>query len=221
MTMPPESNSYLRIPELDRSPVLSMNEGMASWRRNSRGALYIFSTSSGELLVDTDDRHHAKSALLPSVAPSFHTEGFWATIGDHTSLIIYDEATGTFLDCKEWCVINGCQRDPSLTTFDGDRSVFFRTLHDLVDFDTRVMGTTNHFAHLTISPNEFDPNSPEGTVAVTLPGRSKTDGRRRQLELELPWVLEEGDFFGMMNDYLIYSSPRSGFLVLVDFWPVW
>lgn len=105
--------------------------------------------------------------------------------------------------------------------FDGDRSVFIRTLHDPVDWGARDNGRTNPFAQSAISPGEVDLESPEGTITVTLPGRSKTDGKRRELELELPWELEEGDFFGMINDYLIYQSPRNELLVLVDFWPVW
>lgn len=61
---------------------------------------------------------------------------------------------------------------------------------------------------------------------ITLPDRSqKVKGNeklvRRKFEVDVPWTMEEEDFFGIKDNYLIYHSPAEEMLLLVDFWPSW
>lgn len=225
VTMPSETQANGKIPDLDRSLVLTGNESLASWTRHAPGALYIFSTSSGQLLR-TMDRHRTRhSPLLQSVAPSSHTTGFWTTTAHYVILTMYDEASGSFKDFKHYYADGDLHYVASPMAFDGNRFVFLRTLHSPMGWGTRDNARADPFSQFAISPAELASanglESPEGSATVTLPGRSKADGKRRELELELPWELEEGDFFGMMNDYFIYQSPKNEFLILVDFWPIW
>ena len=227
-TMPPETQENRKIPSLDRSLVLSGNECLASWRRKTpgRGYVEIFSTSSGQLLKTMYQPRSRNGPLLNSVLPSFHTAGVWTTTSRTVKLTTYDEVPGSFLEAEYLYVDGDFLPDPSSMAFDGNHSVFLHTVHAPVGWAPRDNSRANPFAQFAISqvtPTSNDGlESPEGT-AVTLPGRSKADGKRRDFELELPWELEddEGDFFGMMNDYLIYQSPKNGVLVLVDFWPTW
>ena len=58
-------------------------------------------------------------------------------------------------------------------------------------------------------------HSAKHRAIVTLPGRSTTDEKRRDPEVALPRELKKADFFGMMNDCLIYSSLKNESLVLL------
>lgn len=89
--------------------------------------------------------------------------------------------------------------------FDAIILSFSITVHAVVGQNARDNKTTDRFAHSAISPLRISSaaglESPEGTAAVTLPGRSEADGKRRDFGLELPWELEYGDFFGVITEY--------------------
>ena len=226
VTMPPETQIHKKMLELDGSLVLTGNERLASWGRISRGDVYIFSTSTGQVLKKIDQPRSRKfSPLLQSVVPSTHTAGFWTMTHRATILTSYDETSDSFSEVQHYQLDGGRTYDPPFITFNGDHSVFLRILHNEVGHMARDSGRTNHFSQLAILPtalaSESELESSNSTVPVTLPGRTKADGKRREFELELPWEFKEGDFFGMMNDYLVYQSREHEFLVLVDFWPVW
>ena len=210
----PELQAHRKIQDLDRSLLLSGNECMASWRKNSNGDVYIFSTSSGQLLKTIEQYRIRNPPLLQSVVPSLHTPGFWITNSRTTKLTTYDEVSGSFSDVDFYYVDEKPFPHSGSTTFDGNHSVFLRIVHAAVDWYASDHNGTNPFGQFAISPTE-------GTATVTLPGRSKREAKRRDFELEVPWKLDEEDFFGMMNDYLIYQSPKNESLILVDFWPTW
>ena len=44
---------------------------------------------------------------------------------------------------------------------------------------------------------------------------------RRMLQLAAPWSIRGGDFFGMVDDYLVYYAKGEHRLMVVDFWPTW
>ncbi len=212
--IPPELQAHRKIQDLDRSLLLTGNECLASWRKNANGDVYIFSTSSGQLLKTIEQSRIRNPPLLQSVVPSLDTPGFWVTTSRTMKLTTYDEVPGSFSDVDFYYVDKDPFPHSGSITFDGNHSVFLRTVHSYVDWCTSRNNGPNPFGQFAISPTL-------GTATVTLPGRSKREGKRREFELELPWELDEEDFFGMMNDYLIYQSPKHEFLVLVDFWPTW
>ena len=222
--LPPERQAHGKILGSGK-PVLTENECLVLWKRNAWGELYIFSTASGKLLRTMDGPRNRNPPLLQSVAPSFHMAGFWTTTARYVTLTKYDEASGCFSDSEYYYADGDLHHDTSPMAFDGNHSVFLRTLHAPVGCGARDSSRLNPFAQFAVSPAELASTngleSPEGTATVTLPARSKADGKRRDFELALPWELKEWDFFGMMNDYLIYQSIENEFLVLVDFWPVW
>lgn len=226
VTMPPETQIHKRMLAFDGFLILTGNERLASWGRISLGDVYIFSTSTGQVLKKIDQPRSRKfSPLLQCVVPSTHPAGFWTTTQRRTILTSYDETSDSFSEVHHYQLDGGRTYDPPFVTFDGDHSAFLRILHNGVGHNARYRGRTNHFAQFAILPTAFasdsEQASSDSTVPITLPGRSKADGKRRELELELPWEFTEGDFFGMTNDYLVYQSRENEFLVLVDFWPVW
>ena len=221
VSIPPGTRIHKKMLNFDGSLLLTGNERLVSWGRLSRDDVYIFSTSSGQILKKIDQpRSTTFSPLLQSVVPSTHTAGFWTISQCTTILSSYDETSQFFSNGQRYELDEARTYDPPFVTFDGDHSVFLRVLHHGVG-----RGRTNSFAQLAILPtalaSDRESESSVSKVPITLPGRSKADGKRRKLELELPWIFKEGDFFGMMNDYLIYHSRELEFLVLVDFWPVW
>ena len=224
VAMPPETQAKRKIQDLDRTLELTRNECWASWRRNSRYEVYFFSTSSGQLLKTSYEPRSVPPRLLESTSPSLQTAGFWITTSHTIELTTNDEVPGYLSDAKFYFYVDDKSHSSSSPiAFDGNHSVFLRTLHAPVGLGARDTDRANPFAQFAISPIEvvsaIELTSAEGAATVTLPGQS--DGKRRDFELELPWELEEGDFFGMMDEYLIYQSPKNEFLVLVDFWPAW
>lgn len=222
--MPPGSRFHTKTLNFDGFLLLTGNERLVSWGRLSRDNVYIFSTSTGQVLEKIDQPLRPKfSPLLQSIVPSTHTAGFWSVSQCTTTLSAYDETSNSFSHVERYHLDRARAYDPPFVTFDGDHSVFLRVLHPGGLFYST--GQTNSFAQLAILPAALaldrESESSVSTVPITLPGRSKADGKRREFELELPWEFEEGDFFGMMNDYLVYHCRELEFLVLVDFWPVW
>lgn len=123
VTMPPETQIHRKISDLDRSLVLTGNECLASWRRQSRGDVYIFSTSTGQLLKTLNQPRSIRSSpLLQSIVPSFHTSGFWTTASRAVKITTYDEISKSFSDVEHYYVIEDSLHDPNSMVFDGNHS---------------------------------------------------------------------------------------------------
>ena len=219
--IPPGTRIRKKMLDYDGSLLLTGNERLVSWGKITRSEVYIFSTSTGQVLY-TVHQPRSFSPLLQSVGSSTYTAGFWHTGERTTILSSYDEASNSFSEVQDYQVDGGLTDDPPFVIFDGDRSIFLRVLHSRAGYKG---GRTNHFAQLAILPAaqalDSESESSDSTIPITLPGLSKADGKRRDLEFELPWTFKEGDFYGMMNDYLVYHSRELESLVLVDFWPEW
>ena len=220
--MPADMQADITTMELDRSLTLSEGECVASWKMNYRGDLQIFSTSSGQHIMTIQERDTTDGPLCVSVLPSFHTSGFWSSTSHTLRLFTFNETQRSHHDEDCGYYFRNNLADPSVIAFDGGRWMILRIINadDTVSHDRTI--PFGKFS--TLPANLFNAHrlpSPEYTTVVTLPGRSKAEGKRRDLELELPRKLEKGDFFGMMNDYLIFYSREDEMLVLVDFWPVW
>ena len=224
VTIPSDIQIHRKMLDLDGSLLLTGNERLVSWGRFSRSDVQVFSTSTGEILFDISKPRKKKfSPLLQSVIPSTRTAGLWIT--KRRTARFYDETSRSFSEAQRYKLGEGGTFDPRFVTFDGDHSVFLRVLHPSVSYRARTSARTNHFAQLGVVPaalaSDSESKLSDPTVPITLPGRTKADGKRRELELELPWKFKEGDFFGMMNDYLVYHCRELDLLVVVDFWPVW
>lgn len=70
VAMPPETEGYGKIPELDRSPVLSWNQRLASWRRHAPGLCTSFPPHLGGFLKSwiavVAETHAFSKALFPA-----------------------------------------------------------------------------------------------------------------------------------------------------------
>ena len=223
MTIPSDIQIHKKMLEFDGFLLLTGNERLVSWGSIFRGDVHVFSTSTGEnLFTITKPLKEKCSPLLQGVIPSTHTAAIWITNHRTTTLASFDETSGSFSEVEHYQLDGGRTHHPRFITFDGDHTVFLRVLHPRVGARG---GRTDPFAQLAIlltARASGNISKSSGlTVPITLPGRSKADGKRRELELELPWKFKEGDFFGMVNNYLVYHSRRLEYLVLVDFWPVW
>ena len=226
VSMPPATWIRSKMFHYDGSLLLTGSERLVLWGRMSCTDMYIFSTSTGQMLKRIDQRRYRRFSPPPqSVVPSTHTAGFWITSQDRTVLDSYKENSNSFKGIKGYQFDGVDSNDPPFVTFGGDHAVFFHIRHPGVGRGARLSGSTNHFGQLAVLPTAHAPDrksmSFDRAVPVTLPGRSKADGKRRKFELELPWEFVEGDFFGMMEDYLVCYNRENDFLVLVDFWPEW
>lgn len=57
---------------------------------------------------------------------------------------------------------------------------------------------------------------------VTLPARlAKKTGRRRALDISLPWTTRNRDYWGTADDYVVNHTVEEEMLLVLDFWPVW
>ena len=221
VTIPSDIPIHRKMLDFDGSLLLTGNERLISWGRISRSDVHIFSTSTGEDLRTIRQVSNKKySPLLQGIIPSTRTAGLWIT--KERTVRFYDETSGSFSEVQRYKLDEGGTNDPPFVTFDGDHSVFLRVLHHGLGHGA---ARTNSVAQLAIVPTARASDSgsewSDPSVPITLPGRTKADGKRRDLELELPWTFKKGDFFGMVNDYLVYHSRELEYLVLVDFWPVW
>ena len=229
VTMPSEFQSHWKIQEINQSMVLTEDETLAVWKYKSCNEVNIFSAESGQHIVTRNWVNYKNGPLFQTVLPSCHTAaGFWTTKTRSVHLTTYNPVSRSFLDVNSYIIGGNSLNEPRSMAFDGNHSIFLRTCNASgadVGEGAKASGTLNPFTQFAVLKlalaSIYGLNSAKATAVVTLPGRSKADGKRRDFELELPWQMEEGDFFGMMNEYLIYQSPKNEFLVLVDFWPSW
>ena len=221
VTIPLDIQVHKKMLESDGFLLLTGDERLVSWGSISRSGVHVFSTSTGENLSSIRKPRKKKfSPLLQGVIPSTRTAGLWITT--QRTARFYDETSRSFSGVQRYKLGESPTYNPPFVTFDGDHSVFLCSLYPKVGSGG---GHTDIIAQLGILPTARASDSESGLsdsiVPITLPGRTKADGKRRDLELELPWKFKEGDFFGMINDYLVYHSRKLEYLVLVDFWPVW
>lgn len=231
------------IPCRNTSLTLTPDESWAVWN-DIDGRAYIFSTASGQV-IHTFPRSFNRSVVVSSVDNKIRDiqrgQGYSQP---HSTVVSYNKKADAFVTerlcmpveqiSESWC-------------FDGDRPIFCYLLHErpIPPFHN-LTGTLNHIENTTldpftavgIRPAEVSPpkylhnalnNEPrsstvddmQSVVTVTLPPRSMDEAGRRDLEVELPWTISVGDYFGMSEDYLVFHSRSDGSLVLVDFWPTW
>ena len=221
VTIPLDIQIHKKMLEFDGFLLLTGNERLVTWGSISRSDVHVFSTSTGENLSSISMPRKKKfSPLLQGITPSTRAAGLWITT--QRTARFYDETSGSFSGAQRYKLGEGGTYDPPFVTFDGDLSVFLCSLYAKVGSGG---GHTDNFAQIGILPtaraSDSESGSSDSIVPITLPGRTKADGKRRDLELELPWNFKEGDFFGMIDHYLVYHSRKLEHLVLVDFWPVW
>ena len=223
MSMPPETRIRGIMFYFGGSLLLTGNERLALWGRISCTDVYIFSTSTGQVLQKIDQRRCREFSPRPH--PNTHTAEFWITSQRRTILCLHDETSDIFSEVQDYQLDGGDSDDPPSVTSGGDRSVSLRILRPREGHSARISGSTNHVGPLAVSPtghaSDSDSVSLGWAIPITRPGRSKAYGNRRELELELPSPVKRGDFLGMMDDYLVHHSQENESLILIDFWPVW
>lgn len=95
-----------------------------------------------------------------------------------------------------------------------------------IDPFAKVMIATAHRPPPSI-PEHIHFEYEEDPVEVSLPPSRQQPGQRRPLEVEIQfewgegWKTKEGDYFRMVENYLIHHSPEGNLLHLIDFWPTW
>lgn len=100
--------------------------------------------------------------------------------------------------------------------FDPDRTLLFRIFEDPLPV-IHVIKLRRDDVELQDTLIEEDYGTP-----VTLPARlAKEMGSRRALDISLPWTTKNTDYFGIMDDYVVYHSVEEEMLLVLDFWPVW
>ena len=112
--------------------------------------------------------------------------------------------------------------------FDPDRMLLFRILLDplpviLVIKLTRdeecVHHLRNHQNDVELRDTLIEGRYGRGVTLPALP--AEEPGARRDLNISLPWTTRNRDYFGVMDDYVVYHSVEDEMLLVLDFWPVW
>ena len=232
----PWSDAQIRRGVQRRNISLSLTSGetWAVWS-NDDGEICVFSTESGHLV------YHNSRNLPSTILMSLVGEKFWNVDYRYqrtrlSSLYEYNNEAKTF----QKSIVEYQQASRTLTSgigFDNDRRLLFRLLHSCFPTgesmrnswpsDTFDPLTRIGVSRLTKAPKAWGDRQGETHVealdlpSVTLPGTAKDPHKRRHMEVELPWTIRNGDFLGMVNDYLVYHVMRDEVLVVVDFWPDW
>ncbi|KAI9879833.1 MAG: hypothetical protein M1830_006856 [Pleopsidium flavum] len=144
----------------------------------------------------------------------------------------YDEKSETFIRQRVW-FRHAPTQHTTVFAFGGDRHLCLRIKHD-AKRAWRDGGTDDPFARMAIAslvprvdytyPGAGEPLLVESgpMASITLPDNPlRRVTTRRGFEASLPWIIRAGDFFGMVGEYLVFHSPHSEYLVVLDFWPTW
>jgi len=241
--VPLASHITIALSNSNVSLKLTADERLAVWTGIDNKA-YVFSTGTGELIY-TWDRPLGKGLVVSSTKNKFWDihlrSNIFGPIGESN---IDDKRAKPFTIERLYLpeAYFGESR-----FFDGDRLICgslwhenpFPGLHDtwrpsrfrdvdVVDPFTVIkilagpQSTTRYLEHFRQNPtNPYPWEHFQKTTTITLPSRSTKERERRTLEAELPWVVDDGDFFGMCEDYLVLHSRSDKTLLLVDYWPAW
>ena len=111
--------------------------------------------------------------------------------------------------------------------FDPDRMLLFRFIKDpfprilvirllggMLEYHVSFPAPITEMRHTLIERKHGRP--------VTLPASmAKDPGTRRELKVSLPWTTREGDYFGIIDGYVVHHSIEDDMLLVLDFWPAW
>lgn len=234
----------------DRNLRLFSDEAFAVWR-DDRNLAFVFSTKTGQVLqvyprtTRTPPVVGRQSSFVWDINPNLLNPpadiySFWPDprpLQTFSQRVTFQEAAPVVkFEAISFPHRIRSRYPHSEWRFSGDHFAFFYFTHVVlanVDFDRRFLGQnepTDPCTNVWVSmmekfpsdqPDFFEMKEKASAVQISLPSRSERLGCRRPLELALPWKMNEHDYLGMVNDYMIYHSREQEILLLVDFWPNW
>ena len=241
--VPLPSHLIIRIAHHNTSLKLTADESLAIWTDLDNKA-YVFSTATGELIYAWD-RPFSKDLVVSSTKNKF-----WDVQLDFDNFGSVEESHVHIKSANPFMIERLCLPRAHFGEsrfFDGDRLICGSLWHenpfperydlwppyrfrdmDVVDPFTVINilagpdSTSKYLEYSRLNPTRLYPyDCFADKTTITLPRRSTKERERRTLETELPWLIHDGDYFGMCEDYLVLHSRSDQTLLLVDFWPTW
>ena len=236
----PTPGRKIEIMALDTSLKLAGNEEVAVWS-DSMLRVHVFSTATGHVLF-TYDRQCDTILMASAIRPQVWDASFHLDLAGFPTLRVasYDTSTET-LTCAPKQADYFAEPHPwrAPCFIDADRPVIMDLCHDFLDsiggynFESRDPFTTVEVAGLEkavldgeivlgdITRPRKNDKEEDSRALVTLPSLPGHGPQRRLLELEAPWTMDDRDFFGLVEGYLVYYNFADKELILIDFWPSW
>ena len=230
--LPKPSGAKISIPSHNTSMALTSDESLAIWN-DLESKAYIFSSVTGAV-IHIFDRSSQRLSIICTVDSKLwdllYCERFQYHRLPVTTAITFDKDKATFTEKRVFLPrTNGLKS----WSFDGDRPLYCYFRRSEVMSSYPPSGMPPHNQNTTFDPfmtiaiydgrksaiDDMDHRADD--VNITLPPYRGKGPERRLLELELPQEVQDGDFFGMCDDYLVYHHRSDEWLLLVDFWPTW
>lgn len=240
--LPIDGNAYGLRPATflgDVSLILSMDETYAMWVDRYNYTLppefmtshHIICTTTGSLLYEYENNQLPETYTVTS---SITQNAMWAYGYPHTWLTSqnpHDKSWATRYIRLPGTNHPYCPREPKTTIqlgFEGDRLLFSHLIHSNPTEIARqerfwssgnsTRMRTSKFGVSAATREVKMQYAPSMPSIVTLPDGN---GRRRVLEIKLPWADGAVSFFGFVDEFIAYHVRGEQVLLLIDFWPDW